>query len=490
MESQEKSALKKKIVVGVLLTFFLTGMLTLAFNIQPVKASGTIYIRADGSIDPPTANITTTDNVAYIFTGNNYDEIVVQRSNIIIDGNGYTLQGTGAYPSKGIDLTERSNVTIRNMEIKAFYYGIHLSESSSNTISGNNITANNDRGIYLLKYSSNNSIIENDINNNDWGIDLQDSSNNTVSGNIITNNAFSGVSLLWSYNNKVSGNNVTDNLRQGIALDQSYNNSVSENAITNNSYVGNYSGIYFYSSFNNTISGNIIMVNHYGIDLSWSSNNIIYHNDFIDNTQHAHIGASGYANFWDDGYPSGGNYWSDYNGTDSHWSSGQDETGSDGIADTPYVIDADNKDRYPLMGPFNTFDAGTWNKVNYYVDVVSNSTVSDFYFNPDEGAFLKFNVSGESGTSGFCQVTIPTDLLWVEDGWTITVGDQPVTNYTIIPNQNYTYLYFTYNHSTQTVIIQGNHVIPEFPSFAILPLLMILTIFAVALVKKRLPRKP
>jgi len=44
-----------KTVSGIMLTLILVSMLTLAFNVQPVEASGTIYIRADGSIDPPTA---------------------------------------------------------------------------------------------------------------------------------------------------------------------------------------------------------------------------------------------------------------------------------------------------------------------------------------------------------------------------------------------------------------------------------------------------
>jgi len=43
-----------------------------ALKIPMVKADGTIYIRADGSIDPQTANIARdTFNVTYTFTGNN-----------------------------------------------------------------------------------------------------------------------------------------------------------------------------------------------------------------------------------------------------------------------------------------------------------------------------------------------------------------------------------------------------------------------------------
>jgi hypothetical protein len=54
-------------------------------------------------------------------------------------------------------------------------------------------------------------------------------------------------------------------------------------------------------------------------------------------------------NTWDNGYPSGGNYWSDYNGTDLYSGPGQNITGSDSIGDTPYVINANNRDRYPKV---------------------------------------------------------------------------------------------------------------------------------------------
>jgi len=61
---------------------------------------------------------------------------------------------------------------------------------------------------------------------------------------------------------------------------------------------------------------------------------------------------TGYANVWDDGYPSGGNYWSDYTGVDVKGGPDQDLPGSDGIGDTPYVLDTNNRDRYPLTKPY------------------------------------------------------------------------------------------------------------------------------------------
>jgi len=72
-----------------------------------------------------------------------------------------------------------------------------------------------------------------------------------------------------------------------------------------------------------------------------SSNNTFYHNDFIDNAYHVDSERS--TNVWDNGYPSGGNYWSNYTGVDAN---------SDGIGDTPYIINVNNRDRYPLMNPW------------------------------------------------------------------------------------------------------------------------------------------
>ena len=130
-----------------------------------------------------------------------------------------------------------------------------------------------------------------------------------------------------------------------------------------------------------------------------------------------------------------------------------------------------------------SFEAGTWNSITYYVNITSNSTVTDFSFNPDVGPFIKFSVSGTLG-KGFCQVAIPQSLLWVEDGdWEVLVGGESV-DYTIIQDGNTTYLSFIYDHSTKTVQIIGTHVIPEFPSAEILPLYIAVMMLVLILIKK------
>jgi parallel beta-helix repeat protein len=119
--------------------------------------------------------------------------------------------------------------------------------------------------------------------------------------------------------------------------------------------------IYLSESYNTTLVDNIITRNSYiVIQIHTSGNNSIYHNNFIDNTGTISVYGS-FNNSWDDGYPSGGNYWSDYVGVDIKNGSGQDLPGSDGIGDTPYVIDVNNRDRYPLMNPYGAPPPQTYN---------------------------------------------------------------------------------------------------------------------------------
>jgi len=246
-------------------------------------------------------------------------------------------------------------------------------------------------------------------------------------------------------------------------------------------------GIDFYGSSNN-ITGNHIVKNGVGVYVNanfpfvGSQNNSIYRNNFINNTKQVSdiLWESSFSvisvNIWDNGRT--GNYWSDYTGTDAN---------GDGIGDTDYIIDENNQDNCPLIAPIYLFDAGTWEWTQYNVYVVSNSTVSDFSFNPDEGALLRFDVDGEAGTTGFCRVTIPKDLLYTEGNWTVLVDGASVTP-TIDEDASNTYLYFTYNHGTKTVEIIGTTAIPEFPSWTPTLLILIVLAVAVAIYKRKLSK--
>ena len=214
----------------VLLAFVLVLLSIPVFlgSIRPVEASGTITIKADGSVVPDTAPISSDDNVTYTFTDNINESIVVERDNIVVDGAGYTLQGTGS--GIGINMTWRSNVTIKNLEIKAFERGIFLPRASNTSISGNTIT-NNDWGINL-EFSSDNTISGNNITANNMGIGLYSySSDNSIFGNNITNNYY-GIYLYYSSKNTILGNNITNNV-YGVEIISSLNNSITENTFVN-----------------------------------------------------------------------------------------------------------------------------------------------------------------------------------------------------------------------------------------------------------------
>jgi len=330
----------KKFVVLAFVLVLLSTAVVIGL-VRPVVARGTIHIRSDGSVDPPTAPVQRNGNV-YTFTDNIYDMIVVERDNIVVDGAGYNLQGTGAWYSKGIDLTGRSNVTINNIEIKEYFFAIWLNTSSSNSIYGNKIT-NNKVGIWLSD-SLNNSIYGNNVTANlNYGIYLGYSSGNSIYRNNVIANDFYGVYLGHSSNNSIYDNDIISNHYEhisdvGIQLSSfSNNNSISGNNLKNNFY-----GILLWESLNNTIYGNDITKNDNGIVLTNSSNNIIYHNNFVDNTKQ--VCSYNSTNVWDDGYPPGGNYWSNYMGEDRN---------GDGVGDTESVIDANDQDNYPLMSQWS-----------------------------------------------------------------------------------------------------------------------------------------
>ena len=260
-----------------MLTLLSIGMVTLVFNIQPVNASETVYIKADGSIDPPTAPIQRDGNV-YTFTGNIYDSIVVLNDNIVVDGAGYTVEGSG--DGTGIRLWGRKEITMKNIKISGFKYCIWVDSNSKDIVISNNNIIGNEFGI-LVGYSSNNIISGNNISNiEEHGIWLHETSNNTVHGNRLSEHGSVSIRIEYSSsNNIISWNNVVDS-RIRISH-SSHDNIISWNNITNSPT----DGITVYESNNNIISQNNL-VGHYSdaIGIShYSQSNVVFENNIAEN---------------------------------------------------------------------------------------------------------------------------------------------------------------------------------------------------------------
>lgn len=423
--------MNRKPMLIIILTIFLLGLLGAVSKIQKVEASETIYIMADGSVVPSSAPIKREGNV-YTFTQDIVNNsIVVKRENVEIDGAEHKLQGTGIYTEgSGLYLNNVTRVTIKKVKISEFYWGVQM---------------------FLC---SDCALLESEMSNNGYGIYPNWCNNSLIARNKVVNNEGGGIYLTNSFNFSVEDNTVTSNRFYGIRLTNSHNCTLIENVITNN-------------------SGD-------GIHLVLSNNNVVYHNNFVDNTRQARTEDEVTDNAWDDGYPSGGNYWSDYTGSDIDY---------DGIADSWYEIDIDSIDNYPLMGMFSSFNTS----YGYAVNFVSNSSISNFSFNLNNTeiytpeAILTFNVTGETGTEGFLRVCIPKILIngsYVVkfDGEVITNTTYPQVKELPCSNGTYAYFYINYTHSEHTVEISGTTTISEFPSFLILPLFIIATLLIVIIV--------
>jgi hypothetical protein len=120
----------------------------------------------------------------------------------------------------------------------------------------------------------------------------------------------------------------------------------------------------------------------------------------------------------------------------------------------------------------------------YYVPVFTNSTVTNFGFDPSAKQ-IHFNVTGASGT-GFCNITIPRALLYAGPSeWTVRLDTRVLNSseFNVTENAGYVFIYLNYTHSDHLIVIQGKTVVSEFSPqvlpFVLLILSLVTTIVAI-----------
>ena len=419
----EGAVVRRKTVSGITLLLLLIGMLTLAFNIQPVKSEPTTWtVDKDGPADftsiQEAINAASDGDTIFVKESIYYEHVVVNKSVSLIGENKYKTIIYGGGSGTVIWVEVPRGDTVGRSEIVGFTiqyggYGIYLDIAWCNI--SHNIIKDNGYGIYT-DLSGGHNISYNIVRNNGHGI-IGYLLHSTISNNDIFSNTVGGIALIdWSSGNTISGNDVSNN-GDGITLLSTFPNTLRNNNIHNNTYnfgvtryfslwppwrydidtsntvdgkpiywwvnqtnkeipsdagyVGvvhsknitvkdldlskNGEGVFFVNT-NNSIITNVSISNNYdGIRLLYSHNNTIFHNNFINNRNQVYADVhvhDSYDNVWDDGYPSGGNYWSAYTGLDLYRGLHQNETGCDGIGDTPYNVHHNKQDHYPLMKPY------------------------------------------------------------------------------------------------------------------------------------------
>ena len=217
-------------------------------------------------------------------------------------------------------LANCTDAEIRNLELTSGYVGMIVGYSENVEIDSCNLSGNSQHNILF-----------------------QRAENVSVSRCRIHDAGLYGVlSYGFVTNLTLANNTIRNSGNDGVRIDYTTQVNITGNSISRNGF--NCYGIEVYQCNWGNISENNIFDNYVGLRLSIGTTNFrVFHNNFINNTYQAWDVLS---NTWDDGYPSGGNYWDDYTDWDNN---------TDGIWDNPYVIDENSQDDYPLVEPIPEF---------------------------------------------------------------------------------------------------------------------------------------
>ena len=347
----KKEPLKK--IDILLIAVFLVG--SIIFNFQVTIGSKTSIVPDNYLTINEAIENAFPGEIIFVKEGIYYENLVVDKSikligenpsNTIIIGKGDVESGEQTVVTLSAEQIEISGFTIKSQNYsKSSFYATGISIEADNCKIINNIICNTYYGIFC-SVQSNITISKNQILSNlKDGIRFVGGSFNNISGNNIEKNAKGGIAI-EGYSNVISKNNITNNNR-GIGIGSSYS-LVFANNIKNNIEFN-----FFFAGSYNIVCSNNISESTWGIYFSpyfaTPNQNKFYHNNFINNLENIGGTSSHNIQYWDEGFPSGGNYWDNY----FIRYPGAKEIDDSEIGNIHYEIDSNNFDNNPLIFPFN-----------------------------------------------------------------------------------------------------------------------------------------
>jgi len=294
----------------------------------------------------------------------------ISSNSIYLNGsepNGIVLSGSGLVVSNN---TVNINSSLSSTGIGDFvtYNGIYDSIISGNSV---NMTGKQTGSIFGMYFQntlknltlSNNYLISDGKSFKGVWINGNPDENLSISGNTIMDNynstgTFSGLEITCIESALINGNLIIAGSDAGNGS-QSYALSLNQfvNLIaSNNTFDGVNTSLLAASGINATFYGNYFMNQYIALNLSDLVNTTFYHNDFENfkvATNLSHL----LNTTFNAPYPVGGNYWANYTGVDHYRGPDQNISGSDGIGDTAYHVNATLQDKYPLMKPWTRPEA-------------------------------------------------------------------------------------------------------------------------------------